>query len=585
MTYQAPVQEMLFLLQEICGLEELSHLPAFEEASPDMVAAILEEAGKFASEVLAPLNAVGDREGLGFADGVVSMPTGWQAAYDQLVEMGWNSPAATPEIGGMGLPVLVNTCIQEMFNAANCAFQLCPLLTQGAIEAIEGYASDALKQTYLPKLVSGEWSGTMNLTEPQAGSDLGALKSRAVPEGDHFLITGQKIFITHGEHDMTENIVHLVLARLPNAPAGVKGISLFVVPKRLVNADGSLGAQNDLRCVSIEHKLGIHASPTCTMSYGDDGGAIGYLVGEPGKGLAYMFAMMNNARLAMGIQATGLSERATQQALGYAEERVQGLPPGGNTGTIIGHPDVKRMLGLMRIKTDAGRIMALKAARSIDLARHAATQEARDFHQRRVDLLIPIVKGWCSENAVTTASLGMQVHGGMGYVEETGAAQHLRDARITTIYEGTTGIQALDLIGRKIVRDSGHAARELVDECRETLRQLQSDPETVAFAKELGAALDQLDHAIAWVLEAEEDARRALAFDILDLFGTVLGAMGLAETVLAAARRSRSDLETRKRLLGTYIAYVMPHGLNVAGIAGDALCTADGLRPQDLHLA
>ncbi|MDO5706451.1 MAG: acyl-CoA dehydrogenase family protein, partial [Paracoccus sp. (in: a-proteobacteria)] len=361
--------------------------------------------------------------------------------------MGWNSPSADPEHGGMGLPQLVNACIQEMFQGANMSFQLCPMLTQGAIEAIEGYADDHLKETYLPKLVSGEWSGTMNLTEPQAGSDLAAVRSKAEPEGDHYRVSGQKIFITYGDHDLAENIIHLVLARLPDAPAGVKGISLFVVPKFLVNDDGSLGEANDVRCVSIEHKLGIHASPTCTLSFGDSGGAVGYLVGELNRGLEYMFAMMNNARLNVGIQGIGVAEHATQLAIAYAFERKQGKPASGDVDTIVGHADVRRMLAVMRSRTDAARVLAYRAARSLDFANRSEDESLRASHQRRVDLLIPIVKAWATEASIDTTSLGVQVHGGMGYVEETGAAQHFRDARITTIYEGTTGIQSLDLVG------------------------------------------------------------------------------------------------------------------------------------------
>ncbi|MGB0905769.1 MAG: acyl-CoA dehydrogenase family protein, partial [Mangrovicoccus sp.] len=346
-------------------------------------------------------------------------------------------------------PQVVNACIQEMFQGANMAFQLCPMLTQGAVEALEAYASDELKETYLEKMVTGEWTGTMNLTEPQAGSDLGALRSKAVPEGDHYLISGQKIFITYGEHDMTENIIHLVLARLPDAPEGVRGISLFVVPKFMVGADGSLGARNDVRCVSVEHKLGIHASPTCTMSFGDNGGAVGYLVGEPHKGLPYMFAMMNNARLNVGIQGIGVAEQAFQTAMAYACERKQ------MGKAIIEHADVRRMLASMRSRVEAARALAVTAALSLDYAGKHPDADIKARHQRRVDLLIPVVKGWSTEMAVDVASLGVQVHGGMGYVEETGAAQFLRDARITTIYEGTTGIQALDLVGRKILRDEG----------------------------------------------------------------------------------------------------------------------------------
>jgi len=393
MTYSARLEEMQFILEDLCGLEDIATLPGLEDATPDMVAAILEEAAKFAGQVLSPLNATGDQEGLGFDDGAVTTPKGWSEAYGQIVEMGWNSSTAAPGHGGMGLPQVVNACIQEMFQGANASFQLCPMLTQGAIEAIEGYASDELKETYLPKLVTGEWTGTMNLTKPQAGSDLAAIRSKAEPKDDHFLVSGQKIFITYGEHDMAENIIHLVLARLPDAPEGVKGISLFVVPKFLVNADGSLGARNDVRCVSIEHKLGIHASLTCTLAFGDNGGAVGYLVGAPNKGLQYMFAMMNNARLNVGLQGIGIAEHATQHAISYAMERTQGGTPEGAAPTIMGHPDVRRMLGLMTSRTQAARILAYRAARSLDYAQRATDADIRAYHQRRVDLLIPVAKG------------------------------------------------------------------------------------------------------------------------------------------------------------------------------------------------
>ena len=558
MSYDAPIQEMQFVLEDLCGLDAVAGLPGLEEATPDMVRAILEEAAKFAGQVLAPMNRAGDEAGLGFADGQVTTPPGWKEAYATLVEMGWNSPAADPEHGGMGLPQLVNACIQEMFQGANMSFQLCPMLTQGAIEAIEGYADGHLKEAYLPKLVSGEWAGTMNLTEPQAGSDLAAVRSTARPEGDHYRVSGQKIFITYGDHDLAENIIHLVLARLPDAPAGVKGISLFVVPKMLVNEDGSLGEANDLRCVSIEHKLGIHASPTCTLSFGDNGGAKGWLVGEPNRGLEYMFAMMNNARLNVGIQGIGVAEHATQQAIAYASERVQGKPASGDADTIIGHPDVRRMLAVMRARTDAARVLAYRAAASLDHATRAADADTRAAHQRRVDILIPIVKAWSTESAIDTASLGVQVHGGMGYVEETGAAQHLRDARITTIYEGTTGIQSLDLVGRKILRDRGLAAGELVADMRASAAELSGE-----WAALVTEAADIVEGITNWILSGDPARALAAATNVQEAFGLCLGAWAMGDAVRAARARldageTGAHLQARLPLARVYATHVFP---------------------------
>lgn len=567
MSYSAPLNDMMFVLEDLCDLDGVSKLPGLEDATPDMISAILEEAGKFAGQVLAPLNVIGDQKGLTLNDGKVGTPEGWGAAYHQLVEMGWNSPTTDPEHGGMGLPAVVNACIQEMFNGANTAFQLCSLLTQGAIEAIEGYAEDTLKETYLPKLVTGEWTGTMNLTEPQAGSDLAAIRSKAEPQGDHYLVSGQKIYITYGEHDMAENIIHLVLARLPDAPAGVKGISLFVVPKFLVNADGSLGERNDVRCVSIEHKLGIHASPTCTLAFGDNGGATGYLVGEPNKGLQYMFAMMNSARLGVGLQGVGIAEHATQHAINYAMERKQGGTPEGSEATIMGHPDIRRMLGLMKARTEAARVIAYRAARSLDYAHRATDAEEKACHQRRVDLLIPIAKGWSTELGIENASLGVQVHGGMGYVEETGAAQHLRDARITTIYEGTTGIQALDLVGRKIQRDGGVAARELVADMRASAKALGEQTSAHADWAMLCAtimdAADTVENLTDWLLAQNGSEPLAGAVTILECFGICLGAWAMGDAAISAATRLEQDrspehARAKLKIVQFYMKNVLP---------------------------
>ena len=459
--YRAPLADMQFVMQELAGLAEVTALPGLEDATSDTVSAILEEADKFATEILDPLNRVGDREGARLAgDGCVVTPTGFKDAYRRFCELGWNGLAKNPTFGGQGMPHLVAAAADEIWNASNMAFELCPMLTGGAIEAIELNGSEALKRAYLPKMVSGEWTGTMNLTEPQAGSDLAAVRTKAVPQGDgSYKLYGNKIFITYGEHDYTENIVHLVLARTPDAPPGTKGISLFVVPKFLVDENGALGVRNDVRCVSLEHKLGIHASPTAVLAFGDNGGAVGYVVGEENRGLEYMFVMMNLARFGVGIQGVGIGERAYQSARDYARERVQGRVVGTNDAPmgIIGHPDVRRMLMSMRACTEAARSLSYVTAAALDHAHRHPDAETRRRKLAFAELMIPIVKGWSTEVAQHIAYMGVQVHGGMGFIEETGAAQYARDARITTIYEGTTGIQANDLIGRKIVRDAGAA--------------------------------------------------------------------------------------------------------------------------------
>ena len=419
--YVAPLKDMRYVLNELAGLGEVAKLPGYEECTPETVDAILEEASKFASEVLDPLNITGDHEGSKWSDGKVATPKGFKEAYQQYAGGGWPALPFDAGLGGQGLPKLVATAVEEMLTAANMSFSLCPLLTQGAVHALELAGSDLLQQTYLQKMVSGQWTGTMNLTEPQAGSDLALVRTRAVPKGDHYLISGQKIFITYGEHDMAENIVHLVLARTPDAPEGVKGISLFVVPKYLPKADGTPGERNGAKCASIEHKLGIHASPTAVMVFEN---AVGYLVGEVNRGLSYMFIMMNAARFGVGLQGVSIAERAFQRALAYAKERLQGkdLMQGGKTVPIIRHPDVRRMLMLMKSQTEAARALAYVVAASMDFA--SKTQDKK--HQAFVDLMIPVVKGWSTEMGVEVASLGVQVHGGMGFIEETGAAQHLR---------------------------------------------------------------------------------------------------------------------------------------------------------------
>jgi alkylation response protein AidB-like acyl-CoA dehydrogenase len=548
MNYTAPLQDMQFVLKELAGLDRVAALPGCEEAAPDVVEAILEEAGKFAGGVLAPLNTVGDRVGAQWqdtgADKIVTMPPGFGEAYRQFAENGWNGLDCNPEFGGQGLPRLVSAAVREMWKSANHAFSLCHLLTGGAIEALELCGTDEQKALYLPKMVAGAWTGTMNITEPQAGSDLAAIRSRAEPQADgSYRIFGQKIFITYGEHDMAENIVHLVLARLPDAPPGVKGISLFVVPKFLVNADGSLGARNDVYCVSMEHKLGIHASPTCVMSFGDNGGATGFLVGKANEGLKYMFIMMNSARYGVGLEGLGHAEAAYQHALAYARERVQSRAIEGSADSvaIIQHPDVRRMLLLMKSQTEAMRALAYVVAAAHDAAIHHADAAERQKHQAFVDLMTPVVKGWLTETANRIAYLGVQVHGGMGFIEETGAAQFMRDARITTIYEGTTGIQANDLIGRKIAREGGATLKTVIAEMRATWASLPVAIEDIrAIANAFAAGIDALAEAGDYIVaqygrDVREVAAGAVPF--LQLMGIVSGGWMMARAAQAALEK------------------------------------------------
>ena len=540
--YTPPLSEMRFAL-ELAGLEQVAALPGGAEATPDLVDAVLAEAGKLASEVLAPLNQSGDKEGARLENGVVYTPKGFKQAYRTFVDGGWNSVPFDPAYGGQGLPILLHIALGEMWSAANMSFALCPLLTFGAAEAINSHGSPAQKALYLPRMVSGEWTGTMNLTEPQAGSDLSLIKTRAVPEGDHYRITGQKIFITYGDHDFTENIIHLVLARTPAAPAGTRGISLFIVPKLLVKPDGTLDGRNDLRCVSLEHKLGIHASPTAVMAFGDKEGAIGYLIGEENRGLHYMFTMMNNARLGVGLEGVAIAERAYQQARAYAKSRVQSRDIAGDDPrpvTIIHHPDVRRMLLAMRAQTEAMRALNYYAAALLDLAKRHPDPRQRESAQVLVDLLIPVCKAWSTDLGVEIASLGIQVHGGMGFIEETGAAQHYRDARIAPIYEGTNGIQANDLMARKLGRDGGEAARRFIAMMRETEAALAAakSEEFAALRAPLRQGIDALGQATEWMVAAMgKDIRRAAAgaVEYLRLFGTVAGGWLMARAALAAA--------------------------------------------------
>jgi alkylation response protein AidB-like acyl-CoA dehydrogenase len=542
-TYAAPLKDMRFALNELAGLAEVAKLPGYQDATPDTVDAILEEASKFASEVLDPINYSGDQEGSKFTDGEVRTPKGFRDAYKKFCEGGWNALPFEAEWGGQGLPKLVSTPVQEMWKSSNMSFSLCPLLTQGAIEALVLRGSEPLKQAYLPNMVEGKWTGTMNLTEPQAGSDLSLVKTKAERSGDHYLISGQKIFITYGEHDLAENIVHLVLARTPDAPEGVKGISLFIVPKFVPNKDGTPGKRNSAKCASIEHKLGIHASPTAVMVYDK---AVGYLVGEENRGLETMFIMMNAARFAVGLEGVAIAERAFQRALAFAKERVQGrdLVGGGGAVPIIRHPDVRRMLMLMKSQAEAMRALAYTTAAALDFAQRHPDKELRKRHQAYVDLMIPVVKGWSTETGIEVASLGVQVHGGMGFVEETGAAQYLRDARITTIYEGTTGIQAMDLVGRKIAREGGATAKEWIAQLKKFDAELarSANPDVKALRTTLNAGIQAVADCVDFIVGSKDPrAQFAGAVPFLKLVGIVAGGWQMARAALIAEKKSSGD--------------------------------------------
>src|SRR5271155_4569970 len=522
MSYAAPLADMRFVLEEIAAIDEVASLPGYEAASADLVAAILGQAAKLAETVLAPLNQPADQIGSVLENGVVRTPPGFREGYAHYVEGGWNGLTGDPEYDGQGLPFALAAPVTEMWNSACMSFALCPLLNHGAVEMLNAHGSPEQKQRYLGKLVSGEWTGTMNLTEPQAGSDLGALTTRAVPSGDHYRITGQKIFITFGDHDLASNVVHAVLARTPGAPPGSRGISLFLVPKFLPDDQGMPGPRNAVRTLSLEQKLGIHASPTCVLAYED---AIGWRIGEENRGLEYMFTMMNNARLNIGMQGVAIAERAYQQARDFARMRVQGHPVGAAAHAgplpIIHHPDVRRMLLWMRAATEAMRSLAYYAAAMIDRGRHDPDPAGRSRAQLRADLLIPVVKAWCTDLGIAVASTGIQVHGGMGYVEETGAAQHLRDARIAPIYEGTNGIQANDLVGRKLARDGGEAAAALLAEMRATVTALGEARSTDlgAIVRPLQEGLAALERATSLLVEAEPAPAAAGSVPYLQLLG------------------------------------------------------------------
>jgi acyl-CoA dehydrogenase len=553
--YRAPLEDLTFVLQELIGESALQACPPFAEYSNELATTVLQEAGRLAEEVLDPLYRSGDTEGARWTPEGVVTPAGFREAYAQFCAGGWPSLSADPEYGGQGMPSVLETATGELWAGANLAFKLCPMLSRGAIEAIERAGSPSQKALYLPKLIAGEWTGTMNLTEPQAGSDLAQVRTRAVPEGDHYRLFGQKIFITYGDHDYTDNIIHLVLARIEGAPAGVKGISLFLVPKVLVRPDGTPGERNDVHCLSIEHKLGIHASPTCVLAFGQQQGAIGQLIGEPNRGLEYMFIMMNAARLSVGLEGYAVAERAFQQAAAWARTRVQGKPAGlAKPGApIIGHPDVLRMLLTMKSQVEAMRALALYAAFQLDLAQAHPDPDTRAAAQARGDLLIPIVKGWSTEGGIEIASLGIQVHGGMGYIEETGAAQALRDVRITTIYEGTTAIQANDLVGRKVGRDGGAALRALLAELERDLASISSDRAEVREVQAaVSLAVTTLRDSLATLLELSREPRRVLsvAVPFLKLSGLVLGGWLLARSAGIAAVRLAEGSADRRFLEG-----------------------------------
>ncbi len=545
MTYRPPVDDIMFALKTAVDLPGLIERGIYAGLDEETVRAVVEEAGKFGAEVLDPLNWTGDQSRSMVKDGVVSTPAGWKDAYKAFAAGGWSALPCPEEFGGQGLPGTVAMAACEIWNSANLAFGLCPLLTQGAIDALAAHGSDELKAIFLPRMVSGEWTGTMNLTEPHAGSDLGELRTKAIPQGDgSYKITGTKIFITYGEHELTDNIIHMVLARTPDAPAGTKGISLFLVPKWMVNADGSRGARNDVICAGVEHKLGIHASPTCTMKFGETGGAIGYLVGEENRGLMTMFIMMNAARLAVGVQGVAIAERATQRAIAYANDRRQGRPPGASGSgmrPIIEHADTRRSIMTMKAMTQAARAICLVTAREIDISHRAGTEGERAAAQAKAALLTPIAKAFSTDIGCEVASMGVQIHGGMGFVEETGAAQYYRDARILPIYEGTNGIQAIDLVTRKLPLAGGKVMEAYLAELKATADAVRASnqPAFGRMGERLGDAVAELARATVWMgkaLSTNPNAALAGATPYLRLFGLAAGGHYLARGALAAVR-------------------------------------------------
>ena len=560
--YKPPLEDMEFSLEHVAGLADIAQLPAFSEVSSDLASAILAEAGKLAADVIAPLNHESDKTGSQrLDDGSVQTPAGFKDAYQAMGEGGWTAMDAAEEWGGQHMPMVLSAAVNEMWQSASLSFALCHLLTQGQIYALQKSASEAQKALFLPPMVEGRWTGTMNLTEPQAGTDLAAIKTKAVKNGDHYLITGQKIYITYGEHDMAENIIHLVLARLPDAPEGVKGISVFIVPKYLVNEDGSLGGQNDVHCLSIEKKLGIKGSPTAVLQYGENGGAVGYLVGAENQGLDIMFGMMNHARFEVGLQGLAVAERAYQQAVDYAQNRVQGTPLERQAKTPISHhPDVLRLLSVMKAEIEAMRALVLVGGAALDKSAHSAETE-KAAEDKRASLLIPIIKGWLTERSVALTSDAVQVHGGMGFIEETGSAQHYRDSRILPIYEGTTAIQANDLVFRKTLRDQGATIRAL-------LAEIQSDMDGVdaCWAEPVNDAIAAAETCLSTLLASANDSRRAAVngVDWLMLLGTLCGgwmmakSAGAAQSLLDQQKGDATFLNTKILTANIYLQQILP---------------------------
>jgi alkylation response protein AidB-like acyl-CoA dehydrogenase len=589
--FHSPLREIRFVMRELLASQELEQLYADSGYSAELADNILEESAKFAENVLEPLNQGGDREGARWTPEGVITPKGFKQAYGAYVQAGWAQLSMSPELGGQGLPQLLNSAVEELMFAANMGFFLGTSLARGAVEAIAASATEEQKALVLPKLVNGQWMGTMNLTEPQAGSDLALLRTRAVPEGDHYRVFGQKIFITYGEHDLSENIIHLVLARLDGAPEGTKGISLFCVPKFLINADGSVGARNDLRCLSIEHKLGIHASPTCVMAFGEKEGALGYLLGPPHAGLAFMFLMMNAARLSVGVQGLAQSERSLQLALEWARNRLQGKAQGKTAPVaIIEHPDVRRMLLSMKARTEGMRALCYYVALELDRGHHLPDEAARKAALLRAELLIPVVKGWCTETAIDVCSTGVQVHGGMGYVEETGAAQFLRDVRIATIYEGTTGIQANDLIGRKLGRDRGEAMAALIQDLLGQLEMARTLlPATRTARNAAMEALVALRDLTVQLVRTQSEApasAQAVAVPYLKLCGiTITGALmaraaAVAEAALGANPGDAAFYEAKLQTCRFYAEQVLPEAIGLVRIVKSGAASVTEARTE-----
>ncbi len=578
MSYVAPIKDMLFDIRHLANIDQVAQMPGFEDAGFDTAQAVLEEAAKFNQDVLSPLNWEGDKNPSSWKDGVVSTTPGFKQAYGQFAEGGWQGLQHPAEFGGQGLPKTIGAACIEMVNSANMSFALCPLLTDGAIEALLTAGSDELKATYLENLVSGKWTGTMNLTEPQAGSDLAMVRSRAEPQPDGtYKVFGTKIYITYGEHDMAENIVHLVLARVTGAPEGVKGISLFVVPKFMVNRDGSCGARNDVHCVSIEHKMGIKASPTAVLQYGDHGGAVGYIVGQENRGLEYMFIMMNAARYAVGVQGIAIAQRAYQKAVAFAKDRVQSRPVDGSiqaSAPIIHHPDVKRMLMTMRAYTEGCRAMASVAAAAYDAAHHHPQADVRKQNQAFYEFMVPLVKGYSTEMSLEVTSLGVQVHGGMGFIEETGAAQYYRDAKILTIYEGTTAIQANDLIGRKTARDGGQTALAIAAQIAGTEAELTASGTemAVAVARRLQAARAAFTDVVNFVAGNTKASPNAV-------FGGSVPYLMLAGNLMAGWQMARALLVAQEQIaIGNDIAFMQAKVITARFYADHLLAKAPGMR-------